>query len=88
VVVVRGITGAHCTPPGRPACPPAKPLSDAPITVNRVATATPTISADAVAAVRRGLRSALSLASRPPRPRSAAIGVPSTAAAGRTGLPG
>ena len=59
-------------------------FSDAPITVNKVATATPTISADAVAAVRRGLRSALSRASRPPTPRSAAIGAPSTAAAGRT----
>ena len=52
--------------------------------MNRVATATPTISADAVAAVRRGLRSALSRASRPPTPRSAAIGAPSTVAAGRT----
>ena len=59
-------------------------FSDAPITVNKVATATPTISADAVAAVRRGLCSALSRASRPPTPRSAAIGAPSTAAAGRT----
>ena len=55
-------------------------FSDAPITVNRAATATPTISADAVAAVRRGLRSALSRASRPLTPRSAAIGAPSTAA--------
>src|SRR6185503_17305219 len=56
---------------------------DAPTTVNRAATATPTSSADAVAAVRRGLRSALSRASRPLTPRSAAIGRPSTLTAGR-----
>ncbi len=58
-------------------------FTDAPSTVNAATTATPIISADAVAAVRRGLRIALRRARRPARPRSTAIGAPITAAAGR-----
>ncbi len=52
-------------------------LMDAPKTVNSVTTATPIISAVAVAAVRRGLRAALRLASVPGTPRSRASGAPS-----------
>ena len=45
-------------------------LIDAPNVVNRATTAVPTISADALPAVRRGLRIALRRARRPVRPRS------------------
>ena len=51
--------------------------------VNRATTAVPTISAEALAAMRRGLRIALRRARRPVKPRVDAAPVPSTAAAGR-----
>ena len=57
--------------------------SDAANTVNSVTTATPTISADAVPAVRRGLRMAFWRASPPVMPRRRATGAPRTDAAGR-----
>ena len=57
-------------------------FTDAANTVNSVTTATPTMSADAVAAVRRGLRIALSRARRPVILRKRAIGAPNAAAAG------
>ena len=49
----------------------------------RVTSARPIISADAVEAVRCGLRRELSRASRPAAPPSRAAGEPSTAASGR-----
>ena len=49
-----------------------------------VTSARPIISADAVEAVRCGLRRALSRASRPAAPPSRAAGAPSEAASGRT----
>jgi hypothetical protein len=58
-------------------------LSDAANTVNSVTMPTPTMSADAVAAVRRGLRMAFCLASVPVRPRSLASGAPRSPATGR-----
>ncbi len=58
-------------------------LMEAPNTVNSVTTATPTISAEAVLAVRRGLRMAFWRASLPLMARRRASGAPSTAAAGR-----
>src|SRR5258707_683936 len=60
--------------PSPPCAPP--PFSAVPIPVNRVATAPPPIGADAVAGGPRGLRGGLSRATRPPTPRSAAIGAP------------
>ena len=62
---------------------PIDSLTEAPNTVNRDTTATPTISAEAVPAVRRGLRMALRRASAPGMPRRAAPGAPSSPAAGR-----
>ena len=57
-------------------------LIDAPSTVNSDTTATPTRRAEAVLAVRRGFRKALSRASVPVIPRNRASGAPSVADAG------
>ena len=58
-------------------------LSDPANAVNTVTTPMPIISADAVAAVRRGERMALRRASTPGMPRDRAIGAPITEPAGR-----
>ena len=58
-------------------------LTDEPNVVNRATTAVPTISAEALDAMRRGLRIALRRARRPVKPRVALAPAPSTAAAGR-----
>ncbi len=63
--------------------PPIDDLIDPASTVNRVTTATPIMRAEAVPAVRRGLRTALRRASVPDTPRRAAAGAPSRPAAGR-----
>src|SRR6476661_9778984 len=71
---------------------PPKPRSTVPltyddaeviITLNNVTTATPTINAAAVDAVRRGLRVALSRASAPGTPPMAASGAPRNRPIGR-----
>ena len=53
-------------------------FTDEPNVVNSATTAVPTISADALPAVRRGLRIALRRAMRPVWPRSTGSGAPST----------
>ena len=53
-------------------------------TVTKTTSARPTISAAAVTAVRAGLRSAFSRASRPVSPRRRSTGQPATEASGRT----
>ncbi len=59
-------------------------LNDAAMTATAAISATPIISAAAVDAVRRGLRIAFSLASRPGTPRRRASGRPRAPATGRT----
>ncbi len=87
-----GLSSDPLKPSGRTIRSPAKSSStvssidaliDAPNVVNRPTTAVPTISAEALAAVRRGLRMALRRARRPVTPRRAAGPAPITAAAGR-----
>ena len=58
-------------------------LIDEPNAANSTTTAVPTIRADALPAVRRGLRIALRRAKRPVCPRIIERGAPSTAAVGR-----
>ena len=58
-------------------------FTDEPNVVNRATTAVPTISAEALEAMRRGLRIALRRARRPVKPRASPAPAPSTAADGR-----